>query len=85
MKEKIEDTPPPSPGFGDNDDEDDEMFEDEVAEEIDVIDGEAEAGDRLFTSTNFKLMISLFREIMMRMLMKKNLLSFQEALINLKL
>ena len=46
MKERIEDTPPPSPGFGDN--EDDEMFEDEVDEEIDVIEGEAEAGDHPF-------------------------------------
>ena len=46
MKERIEDTPPPSPGFGGN--EDDEMFEDEVDEEIDVIEGEAEAGDHPF-------------------------------------
>ena len=47
MRERIEDTPPPSPGFGNNDDDGDEMFEDEIAEEIDVIEGEAEAGEPL--------------------------------------
>ena len=38
MRSKQEDTPPPSPGVG----EDDELYEDEIAEEIDVIEGEAE-------------------------------------------
>ena len=41
MRSKAEDTPPASPGFGVNDDEGDEMFEDEVAEEIELVEGEA--------------------------------------------
>jgi len=39
MKNKGTDTPPPSPGIGE---EPDELYDDEVAEEIDVIDGEAD-------------------------------------------
>ena len=44
MIDKSEDTPPPSPGVGDGTGpgDDDELFEDEVDEEIDVLDGEAE-------------------------------------------
>ena len=43
MRDKVEDTPPPSPGVGSGDD--DEMFEDEIEEEVDVLDGEAEVFD----------------------------------------
>ena len=44
MIDKSEDTPPPSPGVGGGSGpaDDDELFEDEVDEEIDVLDGEAE-------------------------------------------
>ena len=46
MRSKQEDTPPPSPGVG----EDDELYEDEIAEEIDVIEGEAEVGTVFHTN-----------------------------------
>ena len=46
MIDKSEDTPPPSPGVGGGGQgDDDELFEDEVDEEIEVIDGEAEVRD----------------------------------------
>ena len=45
MRNKAEDTPPPSPGVGSGPGDDDEMFEDEIEEEVDVLDGEAEAFD----------------------------------------
>ena len=45
MKDKAEDTPPPSPGVGSGSGDDDEMFADEIEEEVDVLDGEAEVFD----------------------------------------
>ena len=41
MKARAEDTPPPSPSIGSHH-EDDELYEDEVAEEIGLIEGEAD-------------------------------------------
>ena len=41
MRSRAEDTPPPSPSIETNQEED-EMYEDEVAEEIDVLEGEAD-------------------------------------------
>ena len=48
MKEKAEDTPPPSPGIGSGPGDDDELFEDQIEEEVDVLDGEAEVSELLF-------------------------------------
>ena len=45
MRDKAEDTPPPSPGVGSGSGDDDEMFADEIEEEVDVLDGEAEVFD----------------------------------------
>ena len=41
MKDRLEDTPPPSPGLEPGDG-DDELFEDQIEEEVDILDGEAE-------------------------------------------
>ena len=41
MKTRAEDTPPPSPSIGSHH-EDDELYEDEVAEEVDLVEGEAD-------------------------------------------
>ena len=41
MKARAEDTPPPSPSIGSHH-EDDELYEDEVAEEVDLVEGEAD-------------------------------------------
>ena len=41
MRSKVEDTPPASPSIGGMED-DDELYEDEVAEEIGLIEGEAD-------------------------------------------
>ena len=41
MRSGAEDTPPASPSIGGSQ-EDDELYEDEVAEEIDLVEGEAD-------------------------------------------
>jgi len=41
MRSGAEDTPPASPSIGDSQEED-ELYEDEVAEEIDLVEGEAD-------------------------------------------
>ena len=50
MKDRLEDTPPPSPGIGSGQDDDDELFEDQIEEEVDILDGEAEVSSFDFKS-----------------------------------
>ena len=38
----LENTPPPSPGVGDLNEEDDQIYDDEIAEEIDIGEGTLE-------------------------------------------
>lgn len=46
MRRKAENTPPPSPGIGSGaEDDDDELFEDQIQEEIDVLEGETEVSN----------------------------------------
>lgn len=78
MKDRLEDTPPPSPGLGPGDG-DDELFEDQIEEEVDILDGEAEVSGRKLKFNFSFYLADIFREILM-MLTKMRWLSCPVAL-----
>ena len=84
----LENTPPPSPGVGGLD-EDDQIYEDEIAEEIDIGEGTLEVSlcdvETTYPFCDGILLDSQFRMTWAKKRRTRNLLSCLGGLINLKL